>query len=81
MDVSGFPLLDYVRHDSHMRLFNYINAAGPFCLTGSPCPAGISNLRCEDLVNPLAVHSKNPRLSWIITSSVRGEKLTGYSIG
>jgi alpha-L-rhamnosidase len=44
------------------------------------CYAGIGNLRCEYLTNPLGIDAANPRLSWIITSDRRGEKQTAYQI-
>src|SRR5580698_7892502 len=44
------------------------------------CSAAVENLRCEDLVNPLGIDSVNPRLSWIIVSSRRGEEQSAYRI-
>ncbi len=40
----------------------------------------IKNLRCEYLTEPLGIDAANPRLSWIINSSRRGEKQTAYQI-
>ena len=40
----------------------------------------INNLRCEYRVNPLAVNTVNPRLSWILESQKRGERQTAYRI-
>ena len=37
-------------------------------------------LRCEYLENPLGLETTNPRLSWIVTSSERGQKQTAYQI-
>ena len=39
-----------------------------------------SSLRCEYLVSPLAVETREPRLSWIIESEARGAKQTAYQI-
>src|SRR5262249_41712308 len=39
-----------------------------------------SSLRCEYLVSPLTIDTREPRLSWIIESNVRGAKQTGYQI-
>src|SRR2546423_1845689 len=37
-------------------------------------------LRCEYLVDPLAIDTKEPRLSWIPESNARGAKETAYQI-
>jgi alpha-L-rhamnosidase len=37
-------------------------------------------LRCEYLVNPLGLDEKEPRLSWIVESSQRGQKQTAYQV-
>ncbi len=37
-------------------------------------------LRVEALVNPLGIDAKEPRLSWIVGSSIRGERQTAYQI-
>ncbi|HWP42033.1 MAG TPA: glycoside hydrolase family 78 protein [Blastocatellia bacterium] len=39
-----------------------------------------SSLRCEYLVSPLAVEAREPRLSWIVESDVRGARQTAYQI-
>ncbi len=40
----------------------------------------ITNLRCEYLKDPLGIDVVLPRLSWILESSVRGQKQTAYRI-
>ena len=40
----------------------------------------IQNLRCEYLTNPLGIDIVNPRLSWIIESSARGERQTAFQL-
>jgi alpha-L-rhamnosidase len=40
----------------------------------------ITNLRCEYLKNPLGIDVVQPRLSWVLESSVRGQKQTAYRI-
>ena len=42
--------------------------------------ANPENLRCEYLKNPLGLHETQPRLSWIVGSSRRGERQTAYQI-
>jgi len=37
-------------------------------------------LRCESLDNPLGLDEKQPRLSWIVTSSQRRQKQTAYRV-
>jgi alpha-L-rhamnosidase len=51
-------------------------------LLGATCPAAVAtkNLRCEYLTDPLGLSASSPRLSWIVTSSDRGEKQTAYQI-
>jgi len=39
-----------------------------------------ASLRCEYLVNPGAIDARQPRLSWISDSSVRGARQTAYQI-
>ncbi|MGC8552967.1 MAG: family 78 glycoside hydrolase catalytic domain [Phycisphaerae bacterium] len=39
-----------------------------------------TNLTCEYLVDPLGVDVRHPRLSWMLGSSQRGERQTGYQI-
>jgi alpha-L-rhamnosidase len=39
-----------------------------------------SELRCEYLINPLAIDTREPRLSWTIESNTRGAKQTAYQI-
>ncbi len=40
----------------------------------------IQNLRCEYLTNPVGIDIVNPRLSWIIESTLRGERQTAFEI-
>jgi alpha-L-rhamnosidase len=42
--------------------------------------AGVENLRCEYLTNPLGVDKANPRLSWMMVSSVRGDLQKAYQV-
>ena len=46
------------------------------------CPAAVltENLRCEYLTNPVGIDATSPRLSWIITSTRRGERQTAYQV-
>ena len=39
-----------------------------------------THLTCEYLVNPLGVDSLHPRLSWMMQSTQRGDRQTGYQI-
>jgi alpha-L-rhamnosidase len=40
----------------------------------------VQRLRCEGLENPLGIDAVPPRLSWIMTSEVNGDKQTAYQI-
>ena len=57
-----------------------------FLLHGSGyCAAGqtdvvLTHLRCEYRENPLGIDVRQPRLSWILDSSQRGQKQTAYRI-
>ncbi|MGC8639815.1 MAG: family 78 glycoside hydrolase catalytic domain [Isosphaeraceae bacterium] len=52
-------------------------AAATASETGNLTPA---LLRCEYRVNPLGIDVKEPRLSWIVTSSQRGQRQTAYQV-
>ncbi len=39
-----------------------------------------TNLRCEYVSDPLGVDAAQPRLSWKLASSIRGQRQTGYRI-
>lgn len=60
------------------RLSPFLLAALLFA--GVSCRAGVEDLRCEYLTNPLGLDAARPRLSWIITSKQRGEKQIAYEI-
>ena len=45
-----------------------------------PADLRCENLRCEYLADPLGLDATSPRLSWIVSSSKRGEKQTAYQI-
>ena len=40
----------------------------------------VHHLRCEYLENPLGIDVARPRLSWVLRSSERGQRQTGYQI-
>lgn len=42
--------------------------------------ATVSELRCENLENPLGIDVLQPRLSWVLDSTRRNEMQTGYQI-
>src|SRR5487761_1914225 len=50
--------------------------------TAGLCSAAVvtENLRCEYLTNPLGIDATSPRLSWIVSSSQRGEMQTAYQV-
>jgi len=43
-------------------------------------PGAPSNLRCEYLPEPLGVDTPQPRFSWVLEHSERGEKQTAYQV-
>jgi alpha-L-rhamnosidase len=40
----------------------------------------IHRLRCEYLTNPIGIDERQPRLSWVLSSNVRGQRQTAYQI-
>ena len=46
----------------------------------APAKAGLINLRCEYLSNPLSIDAATPRLSWVPQSSERGWKQSAYRV-
>jgi alpha-L-rhamnosidase len=43
-------------------------------------PASVQRLRCEEVDNPLGVEASRPRLSWVIASTARDWRQSGYRI-
>lgn len=43
-------------------------------------PIRVQRLRCEYRDHPLGIDHPNPRLSWALTSSLRGQKQTAYHV-
>src|SRR5438105_11601858 len=65
--------------------FGVLIIVSVWTISGSFTPSQSVNLapaylRCEYLVDPLAIETKEPRLSWIIESNARGTKQTAYQI-
>ncbi|MFC1551057.1 family 78 glycoside hydrolase catalytic domain [Candidatus Latescibacterota bacterium] len=58
-------------------LFILIAAAG---CGGNSSDVTIHSLQCEYLDNPLGIDVTSPRLSWKLSSNVRGQKQTAYEI-
>ena len=61
-----------------LSVFLLVLSACSSSLTGKPLD--VSTLRCEYLKNPLGIEITQPRLSWKIQSSQRGQKQTAYHI-
>ena len=40
----------------------------------------VTNLTCEYMVNPLGIDTPHPRLSWMLQSSLRGQRQTAYRV-
>jgi alpha-L-rhamnosidase len=43
-------------------------------------PERPTNLKCEYLTNPMGIDVRQPRLSWVLRHSERGEKQTAYQV-
>ena len=64
-----------------MKLSKPVLILGAVFLVGISSAAVVTeNLRCEYLRDPLGIDATSPRLSWIITSSRRGEMQTAYQV-
>ena len=52
------------------------------CISAAFCQniLTITDLKCENKVNPLGVENKNPRLNWILKSAERDQSQTAYRI-
>src|SRR6266849_3751423 len=72
--VGGYTSWVFFKHALSGLLILGIVFAAEVCL------AGVESLRCEYLMNPSGIDATEPRLSWILTSSRRGEKQTAYQI-
>jgi alpha-L-rhamnosidase len=47
---------------------------------GGTSGLSITDLKCEYLSDPLGIDVRNPRLSWVLHSSQRGQKQTAYQV-
>ena len=54
--------------------------AALFCLLSATLWARPSNLRVEYLENPLGIDIREPRLSWVVPHTVRGDVQTAYHV-
>lgn len=50
------------------------------CRSNTPSEMRGQQLRCEYLENPLGIDNAKPRLSWKLTSSLRGQRQTAYQV-
>jgi len=64
-----------MNHLKHLGILGIVLLAG-VCFGG----VKLQDLRCEYLADPLGIDAANPRLSWILTSSRRGEQQTAYQV-
>jgi len=46
----------------------------------SPMAGAPSGLRCEYLADPVGIDVPQPRLSWVLEHSARGERQTAYQV-
>ena len=40
----------------------------------------VGELTCEYLVNPLGIDTEKPRLSWVLSPGLRGQRQTAYRV-
>jgi alpha-L-rhamnosidase len=45
-----------------------------------PAQLSVTNLKCEDLVNPIGIGAKQPRFSWQLVSDKRNTLQSDYEI-
>ncbi|UCC41729.1 MAG: glycoside hydrolase family 78 protein [Candidatus Aminicenantes bacterium] len=63
-----------------MTVIFLVLAFSSACTPGEESELKVTKLRCEYLENPLGIDISSPRLSWLLESSVRGQKQTAYRI-
>ena len=63
---------------THLRWF--ITLLSLACTLSAFAGLSVEQLRCEYLENPLGIDAAQPRLSWIVDSSGRGQRQTAYQI-
>ena len=61
----------------HVYTSHYANAELRAAETGALKP---TYLRCEYRVDPLGIEERAPRLSWLVLSSVQGQRQTAYRV-
>jgi alpha-L-rhamnosidase len=69
--------------NSHVTLLVSLVLAGALMLGPLGLPASgalVTNLRCEYLKDPLGIDQTRPRLSWIIHSSLRGDRQSACQV-
>ena len=49
-------------------------------VVGAAAGVSVEQLRCEYLDNPLGIDTQQPRLSWVLESTQRGQRQTAYQI-
>jgi alpha-L-rhamnosidase len=65
---------------SHSRMLLVVLLLLAFAAVPALEAVGVSDLRCEDLTNPLGIDTLRPRLSWILLSNKRNQRQTAYEI-
>jgi len=50
------------------------------CRSNTPSEMRVQQLRCEYLEDPLGIDETRPRLSWKLTSKLRGQRQTAYRV-
>ena len=64
-----------------MLLAGWLLGAGlAFGLSTAAGSVTVETLRCEYLDNPLGIDTAQPRLSWVLESTERGQKQTAYQV-
>ena len=63
-----------------VRLLLLVMQLAAVCVLTTHAEISVSGPRCESASNPLGVDALNPHLSWLLTSSQRGQKQTAYQI-
>jgi alpha-L-rhamnosidase len=53
---------------------------GILCSGHASAGLSVSKLRCEYLVDPIGIDEVEPRLSWVVASTERGEKQTAWQV-
>ena len=70
--------IEVIKHP--LRFLLLVMQIAAVCVLTAHAEISVTGPRCESAVNPLGIDAVEPHLSWLLTSSQRGQKQTAYQI-